>query len=311
MNIRFDNLDAELSVYFPRELETIRARVLETQYGALKMATLVPVNTEADEADVVFTYRIEDMAGTAALAGDMDGDNAPTVEIKGGEAFVKFRKVHAKYVYTMDEARASARAKKNLPAKKAIAARRAVDQEMDRILALGDGTATYRGLRGLYKLASTATYAVPVGDGGSKLWSLKTPQEMLADLHAMWNQVYVDTIEIEQPNTLGLPTAMWTDATTRQMADNNPMTVMEAFRKARPEITQVFSSPRLNTASATSGLRAIMFAKDPDKVEAPISQPFGQEAPFMHNGIVETVCYGKLAGVVCYRPKSVIYGDFS
>lgn len=320
MNIRFDNMDADVGPYFARELETIRAQTIEVQYGALKMAGLIPLNTEGDPSDLVFTTQITDMAGVAALAGDSDGDDAPTVEVNGSEMIVKIRKVHAKYVYTMDEARRSMRANKNIPGRKARAARRAIDQKIDQILALGDGTPTYLGLRGLYKLASTETYTVPAGAAGSKLWTganKKSADEMLADLHAMADQVFVNSLEVEACDSLVLPTAMYAEANNRRIGENVSTTVLEQFLKTRknedgsPQFKSVSSSARLNTASGTSGLRAVMYHKHPDCVEGVLPNPFAQEAPFFHNGRVETVCYANTAGVIAHRPKSVIYADFS
>ncbi len=38
--------------------------------------------------------------------------------------------------------------------------------------------------------------------------------------------------------------------------------------------------------------------------------PFEQMAPQFDGMIVKTSCHGRIGGVVCYFPKSVIYADY-
>lgn len=314
MNIRFDNMDSDLSAFFPRELESIRAVVLEVQYGALKAAMWVPMKTDIDPGAEVYTYRATDMVGVAELASDLSEDG-PTVDVKGSEVTSAIRSMKSKYAYTIQEARNSKMANKGLDIRKATAARRAIAQTTDKVMLIGDGTAAYLGLRGLFKLTGTDTYTVPNGAGGSKLWSLKTPDEMVLDMHRMVHQVPESTNEVEEVDTMLLPTTMYRDASSRKMGPNTDTTVLQHFMntmkaEGKPDFT-VGASPRLNTASGTSGFRAVAYKRDPDKLEGILPVAFEQFAPQFNGYRVTTHCHGRIGGVIVYFPKSVIYGDFS
>jgi hypothetical protein len=311
MSIRFDNMDAPDSVFFPRQLEAIRQGVLEVQYAELIGATLVPVKTDIDPGAEVYTYTATDMVGVAELMADMS-DDSPTVEVSGNQVTSSIRSASTSYRYSIQESRNARMANVDLDPRKARAARRAMAQLFDDVMLLGDGTAAYLGLRGLFRLAGTDTYTTPVSaSSGSKAWAQKTPDEVLFDMHGMINQVIVNTKEVEVPNMLGMPTAQFQDISTRRIGENVSTTILEQFYKSLPpnRPVKVFSSTKLAGIGAGTSDRAIAYRLDPDKLECVMPVPFEQMPPQFDGFIVKTKCHGRIGGVICYFPKSVIYAD--
>lgn len=305
---RFDNMDAAESAFFSRQLEHIRPGLLEVQFAELKGKSFVPVNSAVSPADEEFTYRYHESFGTAELASDYS-KRGPRSDVKGTEASSKIRAMKSSYGYSMQESRAAAKAGFPLDARKARAARRSIEQLHDDILLLGDGTAPYLGLYGLFKLSGTATYSVPNGAAGTKTFETKTPEEMVADLHGIANGIALATLDVERPDTMILPLSTFQLISTKRMGDGSNVTVLDFFKGTSQYVSTVLSSTKLETAGSASAKRMVCYSRNPDKLEAIIPVEFEQLAPQWDGFEVVTQCHARTGGVVSYFPKSISYGD--
>ena len=77
---RFDNMDASESVFFSRQLESIRAQAFDVAYPELKGFKLVPAKTDIHPGAEQYTYRVFDKVGKATLSSDMS-DRGPRIDI--------------------------------------------------------------------------------------------------------------------------------------------------------------------------------------------------------------------------------------
>jgi hypothetical protein len=305
---RFDNMDASESAFFSRQLEHIRPGVLEVLTPELIGLSLVPMASGIHPGAEDFTYRYFEEFGKAELMTDYS-KRAASANIAGHEATSKIRGIGASYAYSIQESRAAALAGTGLDARKAAAARKAIAQRLDDVLLLGDGSAPYHGLRGLFALASTATYSTPNGASGDTEWESKTPDEIAADMHGIANGIVLGSKGIHVPNTLVLPLSSYNLVNTKRMGDGSNMTILEFFRSTSTYVKTVVSSTKLETAGSGPSKRMVCYQRDPMILESIVPIEFEQLAPQFDGYQVLTSCHARTGGVVNYYPKAISYGD--
>ena len=82
-------LDANESIFFTRELESIRARSYDVKYDDLfKMLYLLPISTEGDPLATQITHRVYGRVGVAKMGGGDYSTDFPSVDIYGKEETV-------------------------------------------------------------------------------------------------------------------------------------------------------------------------------------------------------------------------------
>lgn len=312
--MKFVNLDANESIFFARELEKIKAQTYDVQYPELKATALIPVSFEAGPAAESITYQQYDMVGVAKIIANY-ADDLPRVDVKGKEFTSPVRSLGDSYGYSLQEIRASAALNKNLPQRKANAARRAVDQAVDNIAWSARSTdAKWGGLVGLLYNPNITKVAVTAGVGGST-WALKTADEILADL----NEVVADMVEltkgVEVPDTILLPIAQYSLIATKARSTTSDTTILEFFLRNNPSITKVewvneldavTPNPRTGTGSADC---MVCYKRSPDKLTLEIPQPF-EQLPIETRGLEYiTNCHARCGGVIVYYPLSITVVD--
>lgn len=297
--------DAGETVMFARELEQVRAKIYQVPTAEFKGRRLVPIDNELNAGAEEDTYTWYDSVGQAEFVTNF-ATTPPRADVFGGQVTHKVRHIWLSYAWNVQELRAAAFARKPLPTMKAAACRKGVEQAIDIGLLLGDSAL---GLNGLFTLSNTTVYTVPNGVSGSATWALKTPREILADLHAVPRKVYVDTLEIETVDTMVLPTDQYGIISSRLMGDGDSRTILQAFLAASPTITTVETSPKLSSNAAWTGARGVAYKRDPDVLKGIIPLEPVQGAPQWTNLEALTIMEARVGGVQVYRPKAVCYFD--
>lgn len=308
---KFVNLDANESVFFARELEHIKANTYDVKTPMLKAMENIPVSTEAGPAAETITYRQYDEVGVAKLISNY-ADDLPRVDVKAKEFSTPVKSVGDAYGYNVQEIRASAAANKNLPTRKATAARKAVDQKTNRIawMARSDDGIN-GGLTGLI-YNPNVTKGTVTQRGGDYVFADKTAEEILADLNELVDDVIAITNGVEIPDTVLLPIAQHSLISSTYRSATSDLTILEAFLKNRPYITKVdwvaeFHNvnpiPSTGVASNTDIMMA--FRRDPDALTLEIPQPF-EQFEVERRGLEYVVpCHSRCGGVIVYYPLSV------
>jgi hypothetical protein len=303
-------MDEDTNVFFSRQLEQLRAQAFEVQYAALKGMQLVPVKSDFNIGAVEYTYRVFDKVGTADVLADYS-DVGPRVDIKGFETTTKFRRFGDSYGYSIEEVRNAIMAGLDLSNRKATAARDAIAILVDDSILLGSAAPKLgaTGFSGLFTATGTEIYTVPNGGSNSTLWSAKTPDEIVQDMHAMVHQVEQNSNEIEKCDTMVLPLAVKGLVSSTRMGDGSNQTILSHFLETNTSIKTVEFTQKLNANSAWSGRRAVCYKRDPQKLEAIIVTEFEQLPPQYNGYEAITLCNCKVGGTVIYFPKSIIYAD--
>ena len=306
-------MDSSEAMTFARELLKVRARMFEVQFPELKALSLIPPNTDVDDTDEAYTYQTVTETGRAELMADYS-NTAPLADVHADEATPqKIKPIVNAYRYTFMEGRRSAKLGKELPMRRARAARKAIAQEVDRVFAYGDTTKTGVTLYGLLNLSGTETYTTPNGAGGVKTWggtNGKTPDEIITDLTAPLRQVIVNSNGIEECDTWILPLSSYEYIRDTRMGQNSDVSILQHFQGKRPTV-QVIPWYRAEAAPASewTGKRAMAYKRDPDKLDRLLPVEFEQLTPDVTALMTTTVCHARIGGINNYLPKSIIYMD--
>jgi hypothetical protein len=318
--------DASESLFFARQLEYIRPGLFEVLFPDLEAKKFIPMETTIAPGAELYTYRAVNKVGRAQLIKQY-ADDPPRVDVSGIESTQQIRGLAAMYGYTMQELRAAMMAQMPLDVRKAMAARYAMALLQDEIAFYGhadysavEDTANQRdagaregGMKGLANLANTTSYTTANGQSGSKLWRLKTPDEMVRDLHGVVNNVVKTTVSIHRPDSMLLPLAAYNLAATRRMGDGSNQTVLDFFLATSPYVKNVDPTYRLDSLrssnwAGTTG-RAIAYEKNPDRIASLLPLEFEQLPPQQEHFEIRTVCHGRVGGTIAFYPGSVSYMD--
>ncbi len=317
--------DAAEAVHIQRALTAVENKVYETKFEPLKGRMLIPVDSSDPPGAEWTSFVMLTGVGVARLVTTR-GQDLPKVNVFRKEWQRRYFDLGAQYDYTVGELRNAEFANRNgigpvlnLDTSLAAAAKRAIEFGHDKVAAIGSATSsTIQGLSlgigadvgmlGLLNQTTASSYTPATGSQGSTAWSLKTPDEMLADLNGMLTSVTVSTREAFEIDTIILPVSQHRLASSRRMGDGSDATVLELFKKQNPGVRV----ERWNhcAGAGTNGVdRAVGFQSTEDVLSLKISVDFEQMPVEYRNRMFKTDCLGRTAGVVLRRPVAVVYMD--
>lgn len=301
-----NRLDAGESAFFKRELEHIKSKAYDVKYKELNAAAILPVSTDAPSGASEITYRQYSKVGIAKIIADY-ADDLPRVDVHGVELTAKVRGIGTSYGYSIQEIRESQMAGKNLEQRRANTARRASDEKADDVAWNGD---TDYGLQGFINYPGITAYTPPAdGTGASRLWSTKTPDQIVRDVTGIVDAIVSTTNGRERPDTLLLPTTQYLYINSTRMTGGNDTTILQFILKNNAFLKKIAMVNEMGGAGAGSTNRMMAFTADPDNVTLEIPQPFEQFDPEKKGLSYVIACHQRTGGVIIYYPLSVSYGD--
>lgn len=306
------HLDANESIFFNRELETIRAKSYDVKYDDnFKMLALLPISMEGDPLDTQITHRVYGRVGVAKMGGGDYATDFPSVDVFGSEVTVKVYPIHASYKYNKDEIARAARANKPLEQMRANAARKAIDKKLNDVAMNGD---TVTGATGLFNAPGISSYTVPGGATGSKTnWETKTADEILADLYGISNYIITSTKGIEIPDTIALPLTSYQLIERKRLSSDSEKTVLNYFLENSKNIKNIVWFNELETAAPSSSSyhsQKAMYCwkNDAEHLVLDLPMPFKSEELFQDGREYVIPCRAKTGGVTVFYPMSVAKG---
>ncbi len=293
-------LDANESIFFARELESIKIRTYDKKFPELTATRMIPVSSEANAGAETITYHQYEPVGMAKIIANYS-DDLPRVDLKGKEFTAKVKSVGTAYGYSIQDVRAARMAGKPLEQRKANAARQANDQTVNKLAYFGDAE---HGIVGLFTHPNVTVYVLPAdGNGGATTFKSKDADKILRDLNGIVNKIIELTQGVETPDTLALPPDVRADLATRRIPDTN-MTILKFFLENQEYIKEVVGVPECKGAGAGGTDLVFAYRRDPDKLTLEIPQPFEQFPPQMKGLEFEVPCHSRCAGVIMYYPLS-------
>ena len=298
-------LDANESIFFAQELESVKARTYDIQYAELSAMGIIPVDGSAGSGAETIAYHQYDAVGQAKIIANYSTD-LPRVDLVGKKFTADVKSIGVSYGYSVQDIRAARMAGKPLEQRKASAARRANDQIVNDIAFNGDDE---HGLVGLLTHPNIPTYTLPAdGTGSSTKFADKTADQVLRDLNGMVTKMLELTKNVERPDTLLIGHTTHADISSRRVGDTQ-VTILAFFLANNPYVKNVQVVPEFVGAGTGGTDICMVYKKSPDKLTLEIPQPF-EQFPVQSEKLEYIVnCHSRCAGVIIYYPLSLIKAE--
>jgi hypothetical protein len=290
--------DANETMVLARQLEIVKAAVLQKKYQGLIGRSLVPASPDGDNASEFVVVRTYDEYTLAKVVTNYATD-FPLVSSAMSESFAKYFSVGNAFAYSIQDLRQAAKSGVNVPARQAETARRGVEQTIDDIIFRGvPGNGTY----GLMNQPNVPLVNLATGN-----WASASGELILADLHALAQSVVDATATVFAPDTIVMDSVSY-GILTGKYVGLQMENVLAKFLRDSPYIRNVVSSTKLNTLdSAGTGPRMICYLRDPEVLQLEMGQEFEMFPGEARAMTVVTACHARLAGVSCYHPMAMAY----
>lgn len=305
-------LDAADSIFLSRELESIKARVWERKRPPFGAFQLFPQSYEADPGAETIVWRQTDQVGVARIVAN-SSDDLPRVDVLDQENFSHVRTIGVSYAFTNQEIRAANLANKPLQARRAEAARRAVDQRMNQIAFNGSKKDNLKGIfetaNANIVVAGTAA-AAPNGTAWSAA-SGKTADEILTDMFALVDTPNQATNGVERPDTMVLPIAAFNYIAATPRSATSDTTILEFFRRVRTGVAVMsmteFDTVAVPPSGGAAAAVGMAFVRSDEHVTMEIPMAFTQNAPQARNLEQVVPCEARFGGVIVHLPLSISF----
>lgn len=299
-------MDADGLVFFQKQLTLVKARTYDRKYSELKARQLFPVNNEGGPGVQSIEYYTYDQVGQARIINAY-ADDLPRADVAAEGPFnAPVRGVGVSYGWNHDEIMASQRAGQPLDARKAMAAKRAVEQKINDVAFFGDASS---GLPGLFSNPNVPIGAV-VDPGNGTQWQNKSAEQILFDVNDAFADVFNTTRMVERPNTLVLPPAQYSFITSHPRSPNSDTTIAQYLIQNSQYLNSMADIIPLNEASAIDNPLfpddiMMVYKRDPESMELEI--PVELEFFPVQRRNLEYVIPGRarIGGLVIRYPLSV------
>lgn len=289
------------------QLTYLESKLYEKKYKAITYNLVIPVSNEAGEWAESITYIYMDGFAIAQFVGTKSL-NVPIAEIGSEKVTIPVELGATGYEYSDEELRQAIQLQRPLPQLKANTARRAYEELAQRTGMVGDTTHNLPG----FINNTNVTAASVVNPGSGTEFVNKTPNQIIFDINDFMGDIFVDTLQVERPNTLLLPTAQWNYIATTPRADNSDTNILKWVVANSPFLaseSDIIPITELAGAGSGSTDRMMCYDKDMDKVVMHIPMPLKFTEPQRKGRGFEVPGEFKIGGVEFRYPGSARYAD--
>lgn len=288
------SFNEDANVFLARELDYVKARTYEKKFPAMVGLQLVPVSNEVPEWAESFVSKVYDQVGIAKIIANY-ADDLPRADVTATEITTRVKTVGDSYGYNVNELRASQAMGTNLPARKAEAARRAVEIKMNKIALLGDPD------YGLFGIMNHPNIGVTAGLTGNWADAGTSALDIVADLDTMINAVDNQSNGVHKTNTVALPAAAFAAAGRKYVAESGGKSALQLARDNHPGV-RFISATEFNDLNGTGTSVAIVgeFAEENASFEEVMA--FNQLPAQARNLELVVPCLARTGGVTVHYP---------
>ena len=308
-------MDAQVGRSFlTPQLHRIETEVYQRKYPSFDFADFMFVDTSGDMWDVgtVF-YSMEGVGKAEFLAGKaFDMPYADTLMSQHSHAF---HLAGIGYEWTVQEMQRAAKLGRSLSSDKAMAADRSAQAFLYSIAMTGNtpgATTSEKNWTGLFNNGSVPSAQTAAdGTGSSRLWSTKTPDQILRDINEVINAVESATGETHAANTLILPTTAYNYAANTRVTDTGTtiLAYLQANNSAGESLT-IKRSRSLETAGTSSSKRMVAYDNSREVVRFHLPGPHQFLPPFQKGSMTyEVGGIMNVGGTEVRLPKAIAYRD--
>lgn len=284
----------------------IEASVYQTKYPDIQYPMLIPVDTSANPFVQSVTYYSSNKAGVAGWING-NGDSIPMADVERSEFQTPVYTGGIGYGYGWEEIQQAQMLGINLSNDRAMAARRASEEMIDRIALQGD---TVKGFSGLYDYPTVTAEGAINGD-----WPDAEPDDIIQDVNGALTNVQEQTNNIILADTLILPYVRWNLLASTRLTDTN-MTILDFVKQHNVYTAQtgapltIRAARGLDTKGISGDPRMVAYRRHPEvlKLHMPMPHRF---LPVWQSGPLRWEIPGvmRLGGLDIRLPKEVSYVD--
>lgn len=321
--------DAATTGFFLRDLTEIMARTFDVKYPDLKARQILPVFTGVDPGAEGYVWRQFDRVGGAHVISDYGAD-MPSTEVVANEFQSRILSLGTSYNYSVMDLRKARMAGIPIETRKALAARRAMEQALEQIAFFGvaqvPGTGASQAL--MFAPASQNTNDPLAMYGFTNFpgltvstttnnWTLAgtSVSTIVADFNAQFLTIIQNSKGVHTPDSVVFPLSIWSQLnTTARSVTFTDDTVLQYLMKENPWLKNVYWSTMLETAGlkqdgSTPGPRIMFLERSEENLQLVIPQEFEQLPPQMVNMTFKIPCHMRVGGLRVSYPKSILALD--
>jgi len=314
-----DKVDAFLNdaqvgyAFLTPQLYRIETEVYMTRYPSFDITRFMPVDSSGDMWDVgTLVYSMDNVGQAEFLAGG--AFDMPYASNKMTQFTRNFHLAGIGYEWNTQEMQRAAKLGRSLSSDKAMAAKQAADRFIYGIAMNGQTPAgvAEKGWTGFVNNASAPSAQVAnTGTGPSRLWTAKTPDQILLDINEALTAVETGTAETSVANALVLPTSRYNYIATTRLTDTG--TTILAFLLANNvagEGLTISKSRALETAGTGQSTRMIAYEKNPQVLKFHLPGAHQFLPPFQKSSMTyEVGGIMNVGGTEVRLPKAIVYRD--
>jgi hypothetical protein len=232
-------------------------------------------------------------------------DDLPESDVLVEEFTAKVLGIGSSYKWTIQDLRRSALAGSNLQSRKAMSARRSIENRIEDVGAFGVANG---GITGGLNNPNVPVTAAPNGT-----WTLLTPADDIIEvMNTLVDAIVVANKETFLPDTMILPTEKMSIITQKRVSTTGDTgtTILRQFLDNNPYINQIESWFKLRLADAGgSGPRIMAYKRSSEVMTMEIPQEFETLPPQPKNLAFKVPVHARIAGVLFYYPLAAGYMD--
>lgn len=295
-----EHFDDAQGIFLREQLTNLKREAIRIEFPEFKARSLIPVKTETNTGDEFVEFKTLERVGRSKIVSDYAKD-FPTVTLRGTSHIGRIKSLGDSYGFSIQEVRNAAKTGTPLSSELATAAHEAIMEQENQIAFFGD--AEHR-LYGLFNNPNIPRSLAPTGVGGID-WSLKTPNEIIADLNQVVNGVSENSLGIHMANVLLLPLTKYNAIASTPRSATSDTTILQWFMQNNPYIQRVVWLNELETGSSSGDAMAVAYKLDPSVLQLDIPQDFEvfpEQVEGMH---FKHPCHSRIAGVHIYKPLAI------
>lgn len=293
--------------FLTQQLAYIEPKMYAKKYKEITYSQIIPISTAAGEYATSINYFYMDGRAIAKFVGSKSLD-VPIAEIGAAQVVIPVELGATGYEYSDEELRQAIQLNQSLDAMKADVARRAYEELVQRTSMFGN---TSLGLPGFLNNVNVTAGTV-IDPGGGTEWINKSPDQIIFDIVDLMGSIWTDSLQIERPNALGLPTSQYNYISNTPRSINSDTTIKQWLLTNSEWFSSpgdIIAMPELIGAGAGGTDRMIAFTRDADKVILHIPMPLRFTQPQRKGRGFEIPGEFKVGGVEFRYPGSARYAD--
>lgn len=255
----FNDAPAALSFVLSQRTH-IESEVMSRPYPEIKYPRMIPVDTSANEFAPSVTFFTQDIVGRPKMINGK-GDDIPLANVTRNKFEQTVGMAGIGYSFGFEEMGAAAQLGMNLSSVGAAAARLSYEQFVDAVAMEGEA-----GFEGLFNTTGIASAA------SGTTFAAGTAQQNLTTINTALDAVTTATNGIDLADTIVLPLAGFTTLSSKQLAPESSVTVLE-FLRQNNSYTALTGQPLTIFADHRLSGKMVVYKRDPSVLKLHMPMP--------------------------------------